>query len=176
MFSSPLFKVSLRYGVVAGMLCIGFVVSLFYMGKHPFLINPMLDFRVPLFALMLFFCLKEVRDYYQGGVLYFVQGSVGSLFFLLSAAVMASAGIYLFGTFQPAFLADYIKEFTQQIQNLPPETVERIGKSVVEENLKALPATTVGNLATLYAWQSMVIGFFISVIICVILRRQPKTE
>ncbi len=176
MFKSPLFKVSLRYGAIAGLLCIGFVVSLFYMGKHPFLINPMLDFRVPLFALMLFFCLKEVRDYHQGGVLYFIQASTGSLFFLLTTALLASAGMYLFGTFQPAFLADYVREFTTQIRNLPPETVERIGKAVVEENLKTLPSTTLGNLATLYAWQTMVIGFFISVIISVILRRQPKTE
>jgi hypothetical protein len=175
-FTSPLFRVSVRYGAIAGVLCIGFVVSLFYMGKHPFLINPFADFRVPVFAVLLFFCLKEVRDFYLGGVLYFWQAMGGCFFFLLTTAAIAAAGIVAFGSWQSAFLTDYITEFTRQIQNLPPETVDRIGKSVVDQNLKALPATTLGNLATLYAWQSMVIGFFISVIISVILRRQPKLE
>lgn len=154
----------------------GGVISLYYMGKHPFLINPVMDFRVPIFAVLLFFCLKEVRDFFQGGVLYFWQGTAGSFFFLAAASIVATGGIYAFGTWQPSFLTDYINEFTKQIRDLPPETVERIGKSVVEENLKALPATTMGSLAVLYAWQSMVIGFFISVIISVILRRQPKSE
>jgi hypothetical protein len=176
MFNSSLLKVSLRYGVVAGLLCAGFVISLYYMGKHPFLINPVMDFRIPIFGVMLFFCLKEVRDFHQGGVLYFWQGSAGSFFFLVAASIVAAGGIYTFGSWQPLLLAEYITEFTKQIQDLPAETVDRIGKSVVAENIKALPSTTMGSLAMLYAWQSIVIGFFISVIISVILRRQPKTE
>lgn len=176
MFKSSLLKVSLRYGVIAGFLCVGCVISLYYMGKHPFLINPLMDFRVPIFAVLLFFCLKEIRDFYQDGLLFFWQGTAGSFFFLAAASVVAAGGIYYFGLWQSSFLRDYIIEFTRQIQDLPPETVERIGKKVVEDNLKALPATTMSSLAALYAWQSMVIGFFISVIISVILRRQPKAE
>ena len=176
MLKSPLFRVSLRYGVIAGLLCTGSVISLFYMGKHPFLINPFVDFRVPVFALLLFFCLKEIRDFYQGGVLYFWQGTGGSMIFLVAASAVAAGGIFLFGNWQPAFLTEYITVFMNQIRNLPPETVDRIGKSVVEQNLKALPSTTMGNLASLYAWQSMVNGHFISVIISIILRRQPKIE
>ncbi len=176
LLSSPLLRVPLRYGSIAGVISTGYVISLFYMGSSTFMINPFLDFRVPLFAVLLFFCLKEVRDYYQEGMLYFWQGTAGSLVFLTLSAAVAAIGIYLFGTWQPAFLADYITTFTRQIKDLPAETVERIGKEVVAANLKALPATTVGNLAGLYAWQSYVIGFFISVIISVILRRQPKTQ
>lgn len=176
MFKSPLFRVSLRYGIIAGLLCTGFVISLYYMGKHPLLINPFVDFRILVFAVLLFFCLKEIRDFYQGGTLVFYQGMGGSLLFHASAGLVAGGGILVFGTLVPDFLASYIRDFMDQIQTLPPETVERIGKSVIADNLKALPATTLANLALLYAWQTMVIGFFISIIISVVLRRQPKPE
>ena len=175
-FLSPVVKVSARYGAIAGVLCIGLVISLFYMDKHPVLVNPFLDFRVFVFSVLLYFSLKEIRDFYQDGLLHFWQGMGGSLLFLAASALISSSGILLFGSWQPAFVSDYVMQFTQQIQNLPPETVERIGKDVIERNLKALPETTLGNLASLYAWQTFQIGFFISIIISVILRRQPKPE
>ena len=78
-FRSPLVRVCARYGIIAGVLCILILISLFYMGKHPFLVNPFLDFRVPLFGVLIFFALKELRDYYQDGVLFFWQGTAGSL-------------------------------------------------------------------------------------------------
>lgn len=176
LFRSPLVRVCTRYGGIAGLLCGVFLISLFYMGKHPFLINPFYDFRVLVFAILLFFSLKEVRDYYQEGFLYFWQGMAGNLFFLGTSAIVAALAILIFGTWNPSFLSEYIIQFTKQIQNLPPETVEQIGKDVLERNLSALPSTTLSNLAGLYAWQSFVIGFFISVIISVIVRRRPNTE
>ncbi len=146
------------------------------MGKSPLLINPYMDFRILLFAVLIFFCLKEIRDFYQGGVLPMWQGVGSSLFFLVVTSIIAAIGILIFGALQPAFLANYISELTLQIQGLPEETVKQIGKDVLESNLKALPATNIGDLAGLYMWQSFVMGFFISVIISVILRRQPKPE
>ncbi len=175
-FNAPLVRVCARWGTIAGALCILFLVSLFYMGKHPFLVNPFLDFRVPLFAVLIFFALKEVRDYYQEGVLFFWQGTGGSLIFVAVCSAIAAAGILIFGTAQPLFLNDYITEFTKQIQNLPSETVDQIGKDVVALNLAKLPTTTIGDLAGLYVWQSFIMSFFISVIISVILRRQPATN
>ncbi len=174
--TSPLVKVSVRYGAIAGLLCTGLVITLFYMGQHPFLINPFLDFRVLVFPVLLFFALKELRDFYQDGVLYFWQGTAGSVLFLGIVAGVAATGILIFGSFEPAFLQDYVMQFTKQILSLPPETVQQIGKEVIERNLKALPATSLSNLASLYAWQTFQIGLFISVIISVILRRQPKPQ
>lgn len=175
-FKSPLVRVCARYGTIAGAACMLFLVSLFYMEKHPFLLNPFVDYRVPLFAVLIFFSLKEVRDYYQGGILHFWQGTGGSIILVAVCSLIAALGIMIFGSIQPRFLTDYINEFSKQIQNLPAETVKQIGKDVVEENLKKLPTTTISALARLYVWQSFVMGFFISVIISVILRRQPSNQ
>lgn len=172
---SPLVRVTVRYGAIAGVLCIGFIVSMYYMGKHPLLMNMFLDFRVPTFALLLFFALKEYREFYNEGVLYFWQGTAGSLLFLFTAGLVAAGGIMIFGSFESGFIPEYVRQFTEQVQRLPKDTVDQIGKDVIERNLRELPATKLSSLASLYAWQGLVIGFFISIIISVILRRQPLT-
>jgi hypothetical protein len=174
--SSPIFKVPLRYGAIAGVLCIIFVITFFYMGHNPFLINPYMDFRILLFSVLIFFSLKELRDFYQNGLLAMWQGMAASLVFLAVASFIAAMGILIFGTVVTEFVSSYIKEFTEQIKNLSEEAIAQLGKDAIERNLKALPATNAGDLAGLYAWQSFVMGFFISVIISVILRRQPKPE
>lgn len=173
---SPLVRVTFRYGVIAGLLCVGLIISMYYMGKHPLLMNMFLDFRVPTFAILLFFALKEFRDYYQNGVLYFWQGTGGSFIFLVTAGAVAASGIMIFGTFETGFIPEYVRQFTEQVRNLPQDTVDQIGKDVIERNLKELPGTKLSSLAMLYAWQGLIIGFFISIIISVILRRQPQTQ
>lgn len=173
---APLVHVCFRYGAIAGFLCAITVISLYYMGKHPFLINPFFDFRVPAFSLLLFFSLKEVRDYFHEGTLTFFQGLGGSIIFLIAAGLMSDTGIFVFGSLQPDFVAEYIRQLTDQIRNIPPEEVDQIGKATLDNSLRELPFITLAYLVGLYAWQTLQIGFFISVIISVILRQQPKPE
>jgi len=174
--SSPLVKVPARYGAIAGLLCIICLITLFYIGKSPFLIDPYKDFRIPLFGVLIFFCIKEIRDFYTGGMLKMWEGMSAGMLFLAVTAIVAAIGILIFGTIKPAFVTDYIAEFTEQIRGLDESSVKQIGKDTLESSLKALPGTTIGDLASLYVWQTFVTGFFISVIISVILRRQPKPE
>ena len=171
---APLVAVCFRYGAIAGFLCALTVISLYYMGKHPFLINPFFDFRVPAFSLLLFFSLKEVRDYFSEGTLTFFQGLGGSIIFLSAAGLVSEAMIFVFGYLQPDFVAEYIRQLTEQIRSIPPEEVDQIGRAAINNSLRELPFITLAYLLGLYAWQTLQIGFFISVIISVILRRQPK--
>jgi hypothetical protein len=171
----PLFQVPLKYGVIAGVLGTALVIGLYYMNRHPFLIPVFLDFRIFLFGVFIFFTLKEIRDFYYGGILHFWQGLMGSFIFTATFAVIAAAGIAGFILIVPDFLQSYITQSIQQLKLLPPEVIERIGKDVFERNLEVLPTTNGFDLALLYLTQSFMIGMFISIILSVILRRQPKT-
>lgn len=173
-FRSPLVHVCFRYGAIAGFLCALTVISLYYMGKHPFLITPFFDFRVPAFSLLLFFSLREVRDYFYEGRLTFFDGLGGSIIFLMTAAFVSDLVIFIFGSLQPDFVVEYVRQLGEQIRNIPPESIDQVGKATIENSLKELPFITLTYLVGLYAWQTFQIGFFISVIISVILRRQPK--
>jgi len=60
------------------------------------------------------------------------------------------------------------------LKSFPKEDISRIGKEIYERNLAALPATNVFDLIQTYFMQGIVIGFFVNIILSVILRRQPK--
>lgn len=172
---APLIKVVMRYAGIASVLGVALMVGLYYMGRHPFLIPVFFDFRIILFGVFIYFALKEFRDFHQDGVLYFWQGLVGSIAFISLYGAIASTLILLFEWAEPEFLRSYIQKQIAQLQSLPPEVVERIGKEVVTRNLETLPATNVYALPKLYMFQGFVIGLFVSIIISVILRKQPTT-
>jgi hypothetical protein len=174
MMIKTLLKVAVRYGTAAGILAFILLVVMYYLGAHPLLTSPFLDFRILLFGIFIFFTLKEFRDYYQRGVLFFSQAMIGGLTVVLAASLLTSFFLWLFGKWDQNFVAGYITQMTAYIKSFPKEDVERIGKEVYERNLKALPATNIFDLVETYFMQGMIIGFFVNIILSVILRRQPK--
>jgi hypothetical protein len=170
----PIVKVPLKYGAIAGALGAILVIGLFYMGKHPFLIEIYLDFRIFIFGIFIFFTLRELRDYVYEGVLYFWQGIIASFLFTLFFALASSSLIGLFGTLENSFVTEFIRQSTEKLTGVKDELIERIGKDVYESNLRSLPATNSWDLAFHYYIQSFVIGTFIGILLSVILRRQPK--
>lgn len=169
-----LVRVPVRYGVIGGVIALIQLMAFYYMDKHPFLIPVFFDFRIVLFAVLIFFALKELRTYHFGGLLFFWQGVIASLLFTLVFASVAALLLWLFCSLQPGFVSQYIQLAISQIKTFPPEVVEQIGKDVYERNLNALPATDAFDLVSLYFVQSFGISFFISIILSVVLRQQPK--
>lgn len=170
----PLVKVPLVNGAIAGVLGSFLVVGLYYLDRHPLLFPVYFDQRILLFGIFIFFTLKELRDYY-GDVLYFWQGIIASFIFISVFAIISSAALMGFSALVPDFVQSYIHLSTEQLKGLPADVIERIGKEVYERNLNALPSTNAKELAKLYFWQSFIIGLFISIIMSVLLRRQPKS-
>lgn len=169
-------KVSVRYGAVAGVLAVVLLAGTFYMGRHPLLVSPFLDFRLLLYATFIFFALKEVRDYHQGGALYFWQGIIGSLMLVLTATLVGSLGLWIFGALETDFIPSYIAQMTTYLKSFPAADIERIGKDIYERNLSALPSTNIADMVETYFAQGLAIGFFVSIILSVILRKQPQNN
>lgn len=168
--------ITLKYGVITAVIGLSFLVAMYYLGRHPLLVSPLLDFRIPLYAIFIFFALREFRDYQQGGVLYFVQGMAGSTLMVLWAALIGGVGVWIFGSLEHGFVSEYIQKTLEYLKSFPEEDIQRIGKEVYERNLELLPATNATQLASLYLAQSLVIGLLTGIIMAVILRKQqPKT-
>ena len=85
-----LVKVCVRYGAVAGVLSVILLIILYYSGRNPMLIAPFLDFRIFVLGIFIFFSLKEFRDAYQGGLLYFWQGLFGSFVVVVLSSTISS--------------------------------------------------------------------------------------
>jgi len=167
--------ISVRNGLIAGLLGFAFLLALYYMGKHPFLFPVYFDFRIVLFAVFMVMGLKELRDDHQQGELSFGQGMISNFIFTTIFALIAAVTIWLFCVLEPRFLSNYIETALGQMNAIAPEVIEQLGKDEFERNLSALPATKGKDLALDYFVKSFIISFFISIIISVILRRQPKT-
>jgi Protein of unknown function (DUF4199) len=178
MFSSVkrLLFLSVRNGLIAGVLGFSLLVALYYMGKHPFLFPIYFDFRLILLSVFIVMTLKEFRDDYQEGILYFGQAMISSFLFTLVFALVASLLIWAFCFIVPEFLTGYITTATAQLKTIQPAIIEQLGKEAYERNLNQLPATHGSDLAVDYFGKTFIISFFISIIISVILRRQPKTN
>jgi hypothetical protein len=172
--NKTLFKVSVRYGLACGILAFILLMVMYYLGTHPLLIPPFLDFRILLFGIFTFFTLKEFREYHQGGILYFWQAMTGGLTVVLVASIITSCLLWLFGNWEKDFVASYVTQFTTYLQSFPKEDIDRIGKEVYDRNLSKLPATNVLDLVQTYFMQGMVVGVFVCIIVSVILRRHPK--
>jgi hypothetical protein len=168
--------ISARWGGIAAILSIGSMIAMYYLGRHPLMVAPFMDFRIFLYGIFIFLALKEYREYHQGGVLYFWQGMAGSFVLVATAAVLGSILLRIFGSLESDFIPSYISGMTEYLEGFPEEDIERIGKEAYERNLQDLPSTNIAQMAVLYMVQSFAIGLFVSIILSVILRKQPKPE
>ncbi|AYB29775.1 DUF4199 domain-containing protein [Chryseolinea soli] len=174
--TSRLLRISARWGAVAGVLAFIMLVMMYYMGRHPLMISPFLDFRILLFGVFVYFSLKEFRDYDQGGVLYFWQASLGGTTVVVIMTLVTSALLLIFGSWEKGFVPGYVTEMTAYLKGFPKEEIDRIGKKIYESNLNTLPTTNIWQLTQTYILQGLIIGFFVNIIVSVILRRQPKNQ
>jgi len=173
---SPLARISVRNGAIAGLLGFVLLLGLYFMGKHPMLFMIFFDFRILLFAIFMTLTLKEIRDNYQDGIIFFWQGMIANLIFTMVFSFLISGLIWLLCQFYEPFLKNYISNALEQLTTVEEEIVKQLGKNAYDSNFKAMAATNGYALAKHYLQQSFIISFFLSIIISVILRRQPKIE
>ncbi len=178
MFSSfkRLALLSLRNGLIAGVLGFSLLIALYYLGKHPFLFPIYFDFRLVLLSVFIVVTLKEFRDDYQEGILYFGQAMISSFLFTLVYALLTSLLIWLFCIAVPQFLNTYIETAMLQLKTISSDIIEQLGREAYDRNLNKLPATSGRDLAIDYFGKTFIISLFISIIISVILRKQSKTN
>ncbi|RAV99864.1 DUF4199 domain-containing protein [Pseudochryseolinea flava] len=171
---SPLVMTGLRAGAVAGLLTLALMIGLFYMNRHPLLMAPYLDFRIIVFGVFIFFAQKEFRDYIQEGVLYFWQGMMIALICFTVANIISALGMQIFGLLEKTFVTVYVEQMRSYLSTFPEQEVKRIGKEVFDSNFKALSSTNVFDLTISFFAKGTFIGLFVSVIVSIILRKQPK--
>lgn len=176
MLNSPLIKIPFRYGLIGGVIGCVVIASLYYMGRHPFLLPVIFDFRIVMFSVFIFLALKEVRDYYQQGNLFFWQGMTGSYVFIVTSAVIGSLFTWGLATWDSSFLPSYISSLQEQMRNFQKQIEESVGVEAYQEQLAKLPGTSALDLAADYFLKSLIIGLFLTILISVVLRKQTQTQ
>ena len=171
----PLVGVPLRYGIIGGVAGFVCLIALYYMNWHPFLVPVFFDFRIVLFSVFVVFSLRELREYFFEGLLFFWQGMIASFLFTFVFATIVSVLLLILTYLQPEFVTSFINLSLEQVKTYTTEDISRIGKENFELGIKSLQEADGVFMAKRYFFQCFIISFFISIIISVILRRQPKT-
>ena len=170
---NPLLLVPFKYGLIGSILSILALLVLFYLGKHPLLLNPVMDARLPLFALIIFISIKVYKEQYSGGIMHFWQGiSIGMIAYVLMAFT-AALFIFIFSKISSShFLTEYIRIAMAQLVENKEVFIETVGEKTYIDTLAQLPNTQAIHLAVDYLLKSMPIGLFLTLILSVLLRNK----
>ena len=170
---NPLLLVPFRYGGLGLPFNILAIIVLFLIGRHPLLLNPILDARIPLYALIIFASFKTYKDNYSQGVMHFWQGLAMGLVAYLLMAIGTSIFIYIFSAVASTdFLSEYIRIATGQLEANKEVFIESIGEKTYLATLEQLPNTRPVHLALDYLLKSTPIGLFLTLLLAVLMRRK----
>ena len=174
---NPLLLVPFKYGALGSLMIILGLLVLFFMSKHPLLLSPVLDARIPIYALIIYISFKVFKDQYNGGIMHFWQGMVMGMIAYILMAFGASLFIYIISMIDSSnFLSEYIRIATGQLVMNKELFIETIGARTYTETLAQLPKTLPIHLAVDYLLKSMPIGLFLTIILSVLLRRKESTN
>jgi hypothetical protein len=174
---NPLLLVPFKFGFIGSLMIILGLIVLFYLGRHPLLLNPLLDARIPIYALITYISFKVFKEQYNSGIMHFWQGmSMGMIAYILMA-FGAALFIYVFSAIDSTnFLSEYIRIATGQLVINKDLFIETIGEKTYTDTLAQLPTTQPIHLAVDYLLKSMPIGLFLTIILSVLLRRKVSTN
>lgn len=174
---NPLFLVPFKYGLVGSLLNILALLVLFYLGRHPLLLNPILDTRLPLYALFVFVGLKVFKEEYNNGVMHFWQGMTIGMILYIFMAILSGTFIYIYSEIEATnFLSEYIRLATDQLVTNKEIFIESIGEKTYIDTIAQLPRTRSIHLATDYLLKSIPIGLFLTIILSVLMRNKISTN
>lgn len=177
---APIFRVPLKYSLIGSLLAVILILVFYFSNRHPLLIPIFYDYRIFLFGVFIFFSAKEYKEYYNEGLLHFWEGVVIGVIIYITIGLLVSCFIILFSNLQPEFVQQYIDGTIRGLELNKDQLVGENAQSAIKiteeeyqnqiELLKQVPAH---RLAWDFFIKSCIIGFFISFLMAVIMR---KTE
>lgn len=175
----PLFSVPLKFGLIGSLFAIGVIMVLYFSGTHPLLIPIFFDYRIILFSLFTFLAIKEFKDYYNEGYLQFWQGMIMGIIIYLMIGILAGIFVVIYSQIDVQFLEQYISGTLAGLELDKEQLVNQGAITISEEEFQnqvaMLEQTKPHVLGIDYFIKSSVLGFFLTIIISVILRKsEPR--
>ncbi|MEM6735862.1 MAG: DUF4199 domain-containing protein [Bacteroidota bacterium] len=167
-------KSTAKYSILCGV----FLFSLFFvslrLGGNPFFNILHYLFDVVVFFLFTFFAGKEFKDFKNDGYLHFWQGiSIGSIV-CIPAAIVFSLSLYVIFELNPKLMEEYRESAKAFLESKKDVFLEEFSREKFMEQFSAVDFVSTSELALQTLWKKLFMGFFITPIVSIILRRKPK--
>lgn len=170
MDNKPLVKVPLKYGIAGGVISIILFLTLYFSDGNPLTSIRVFDFI--LLPIFIFFSIKEVRDYHWGGKIAYWQGMTAGLFCYMVIALISGLFIWVFlEKIDPAVFVQHKQENIAILTGDQQNWVEQLGSEGYEQALEDVSAMTPFSLAADDFIKKLLIGFFMTSLIAIFLKR-----
>lgn len=175
----PLFRVPLKFGLVASVLSVAIMIVLFYTGRHPSLVPPYLDSRILIFLIFIYFAIREFKEFYNNRYLHFWQGLIIGVTVYLAVGIAGGLFIFIFGKLETSFVAEYINMAREGVMAAKDELINgpqgvKMTEQEFANHLASLENTTAGILAVDYFIKSCIVGFFIPLLYSALFRKVER--
>lgn len=171
-----MFKVTWKYSLLCGV----FLIVLYHLSAY-FGINPLINighllFDILIFGLFIFFASKEYKSYHNNGILHFWQGmTIGFTVYSLGSLLFA-VGLIIYFYFDDLALIKYQEAATGFLNERAEIYQEQFGEEGFTQQLHEIEQITIRDLVFSSTIKKLFAGFFITPVISIILRKQPKKQ
>lgn len=170
MYFTPVWKTSLRFGVIGGVLSIALFLLLSFLDQNPLNKGKYFDFFLMLFILLT--GLKYFRDAENQRRMKFIQGvGVGlATSFVVGALTSGFLWIYL-AKIDPTTLDLFKDSGIQYLLQNRAVVLEDIDQDTLDKTIQEIKSLSVNDMVLDDILRKLIIGLFLSTILSVFLRK-----
>jgi len=167
-------KISIKYALICGVF-----ITIIYHLSFLFNSNPLIDlshllFDLILFGLFIFFAEKEYKTYHGQGVFHFWQGMTMGFIVYTVATILFVGALIIYFQFSEDAVRNYQEAATHFLNERAEMYREQFGEAGLQEQMDEIRDVTMWDLVQSSALKKILAGFFITPVISIILRKQPK--
>jgi len=171
---SALKKTAIKYAVICGVMMIISHLIQDSAGLKPLVSLNSFFIDLIMFFGFVFFANKEFKEYKNGGVLHFWQGISIGLIIILTSCVIFSVFLATYYTINESAFNNYLQETQIHFEKLREASLEQMTVEQFETQKKNYLKTTVSDLVIGKFFTKLVIGFLMTPLVAIVLRKQTK--
>jgi hypothetical protein len=164
-------KVSLKYGISGGVLSVLLFAILYLLDQNPLVNAKKID--IPLFLIFILFSVKEFRDAKDDNRLTIWEGFLCGGMTFLTMALISSLFMLVFLKINDAMVTDYVDNSIEYLNENKERFLEKRDIQSFNEVITNLKSTSIVDLAVDDFLKKSRIGIFLTIIVSVVLRKQP---
>lgn len=163
------FYAAYPYGCTAGILCIVGFILMFLLHIEP--ISMVLVFGYIITPVFLFIGIKQFRDRFNGGVLFFGQGMTVGFFVYILMAVISATFIGLFMMFEPDVFGTFKSMNINLLNEKKDILVEQLNQQAFDETYENIQQMSAWDVVMNDFLRKVIPGLFFTILISIILKR-----
>lgn len=167
------FYAAYPFGCTAGILCVFGFILMYFLQIEP--ISMVLVFGYIITPVFVFLGIKQFRDRFNGGELFFGQGMTVGFFVYILMAVISAAFIGLFMFFEPEVFEAFRSMNVNLLNEKKDILVEQLNQQAFDDTYENIQQMSTWDVIINDFLRKVIPGLFFTILISIILKRTLNT-